>query len=650
MFLYSKMLVIIFCLLINLVWANTPNQTVEVGQSLNISWTFDHTIQDVFISQLDGSPLPTWLHLQVIPKLVGNLTVGDPTGLTTTVSMAYVIDEFSGSLSVVNLTNPNHPTVIGTLSIDYPTGVTEKGSMLVISQWGEKIKVVNVTRPNTPTVVGCCAGGDYPDDVTSDDNWVYIASSDQNLQIIDIQNSTSPVLISQYSTAMPPHRIIVKNSQVYIIGNDGINGYLQIIDVTNASNPVGVSITGISGTSRALALKSHYVYVATSGTGGCLQIFDVTNPSQPILTSTVTHPSTGLVLVGQMVVLVDGANLTVIDVLNPREPKVLYTTESGAIRAVTNGLYVETVGHGLFQIYDLSTWELHGQTDSSDLGHIDVKISSSQPDIVFSIDVVETAPPIINRLFTPPQGGVGLSFNYTFASDTFINIYNDPMDYTANGLPTWLTFVPLSRSLRGTPPTSGVHVIGITATNPLCGRSVTQNLTLIVLQTLTVINLNQEILYSSITSSITFAPIVITTPCPLINLHLVLQDPLVGHLSIGSVGGVASTYNLSTGHWWVSGNRDYVNVLLEDLRFTPHSNASTNTTVDAILTDQLGQVVYDVIPVVYQTTLISSSIQSPPSPHHPHRPLSRHLLRQSHQSYTYRYHLTPHLGWVCWVV
>ncbi len=123
---------------------------------------------------------------------------------------------------------------------------------------------------------------------------------------------------------------------------DRLNG-LQIIDISNLSNPVQIGTLDTSGVARRVVAADQTVngetkriaYLAGGVMG--LQIIDVTDPSHPVLMSsldTVSSSSTGvqnnaldLAVADNRVYLANALDFLIIDVSDPYKPEILFTID-----------------------------------------------------------------------------------------------------------------------------------------------------------------------------------------------------------------------------------------------------------------------------------------------------------------------------------
>jgi hypothetical protein len=136
--------------------------------------------------------------------------------------------------------------------------------------------------------------------------------------------------------------LAVVDSIAYVTDDDS---GLQIIDVSNPTNPSLLGSLDTSGDALGVAVAGSIAYVAT---GGVLELIDVSNPATPSLLSSVdcTYYTYTVTVVGSIAYVGDWApRLLIIDVSNPTNPFIRgsYSTPGGAngIAIVNSIAYVD---------------------------------------------------------------------------------------------------------------------------------------------------------------------------------------------------------------------------------------------------------------------------------------------------------------------
>lgn len=114
------------------------------------------------------------------------------------------------------------------------------------------------------------------------------ASGKPDFWIVDATNGASPVILSSINTGPGLLTIDVSGNYAYA-GNNGTAGQLQVIDITNPSNPILIAsstLPGVSGAGavgNAIFYVNSKVYIATKNASGPeFHIYNVTIPSAPV--------------------------------------------------------------------------------------------------------------------------------------------------------------------------------------------------------------------------------------------------------------------------------------------------------------------------------------------------------------------------------
>jgi hypothetical protein len=158
------------------------------------------------------------------------------------------------------------------------------------------------------------------------------------LKIIDVSNPAHPVLVSSSLSSASDaigRAIRVAGKYAYLGGGGawtGSNyfGTLQIIDVSDRSNPVLVGRASTSGpVGWGLDVVGNYAYLANEHAG--LEVIDVSTPGDPVRVGGIrTGYAFDVSVAGNYVYLVGGPPaLQVIDVSNPADPLRVGSYDNG---------------------------------------------------------------------------------------------------------------------------------------------------------------------------------------------------------------------------------------------------------------------------------------------------------------------------------
>ena len=261
-------------------------------------------------------------------------------------------------------------------------------------------------------------------------NYAYVADYASGLQIIDVSNVTNPFRVGFYDTPGSAQRVALSGGYAYV--TDWGSG-LQIIDVSNVTNPFRVSVYDTPGRARGVALSGNYAYVADWGSG--LQIIDVSNVTNPFRVSAYDTPSNAIdvALSGNYAYVADDTSgLQIIDVSNVTNLMGVgsYDTPDEAVSVVLSGNYAfvaDWVGGGL-QIIDVSN-----VTNPMGVGFYDTPAYAMDVALLGDyayvaddisglqiIDVSNVTNPVLVSFYDTPVIAVSvvLSGGYAFVADT----------------------------------------------------------------------------------------------------------------------------------------------------------------------------------------------------------------------------------------
>nr|NGX43663.1 hypothetical protein [Chlamydiota bacterium] len=272
-----------------------------------------------------------------------------------------------------------------------------------------------------PQLVGSYNTPDSARDVVVSGNYAYVADGGQSsgLQIIDVSNITNPTFAGFYDTPGISFHVAFFGNYAYMA--DWTSG-LQIIDVSNVTNPTLTAFYDTPDVARNIVLSGNYAYVADGGSG--LLIIDVSNATNPTLAGSYNTPDHAFAVVvsGNYAYMANGlSGLLIIDISNVANPTFAgsYNTPDSARAVVVSGnyAYVADRTSGL-QIIDVSN-----ATNPTLLG------SYNTPGNAVDIDVSGNYAYIAGY----DAGGVQIIDVSNAANPTFAGSYNN-MSSRVNGV------------------------------------------------------------------------------------------------------------------------------------------------------------------------------------------------------------------------
>ena len=174
----------------------------------------------------------------------------------------------------------------------------------------------------------------FANNVDVSGNYAYVAAGSTGLQVVDVSNRSNPRIVGSLGLAGNANDVrVVGNSAYVAAGAAGLH-------IVNISNPLAPALSGsrnTGGTAWDLAVKGNKVYVANGANG--LVIIDVSSPSAPVQVGSISLPGTSkgvdIDAVRDIAAVALGGNgLAVVNVATPAAPTLLATLPGGDVRDV----------------------------------------------------------------------------------------------------------------------------------------------------------------------------------------------------------------------------------------------------------------------------------------------------------------------------
>src|SRR5262245_32365468 len=260
---------------------------------------------------------------------------------------------------------------------------------------GNGVMIIDISDPTNPKLVGNytpAEGGRFQDVIVTGGIGYFSSESRGGLHIVDVRDPANPVLLSQITEAKNGfpnvHELFVSSGVLYEA--DARTNHVKVFDVTRPENPSFLheiittdnrfihAITVINGRlftsgwggktdiydvrnilreppkllgSVDSGTSSHAAWMSSDGkllasaretTNGDVRLFDISDPANPEQLASITAQSLGLesfsahnpyILGNMLFVSWYQAGLVVIDITNPRQPKLtgVFDTHTGAI-------------------------------------------------------------------------------------------------------------------------------------------------------------------------------------------------------------------------------------------------------------------------------------------------------------------------------
>ncbi|POZ50708.1 Calx-beta domain-containing protein [Methylovulum psychrotolerans] len=282
-----------------------------------------------------------------LPHLVGSYTNPDGGNLQEIIfknGLAYISASENG-LQVLDVSNPESPTKVGSFKLYYGIDVDLSGNLAYNADSSYGLRILDVSNPNAPVEIGGYATKDsgfvFCKSVTLSGSLAYLVMegidsdfADNGILIIDVSNPYRPTKLNSFPSAFEATDLAISGNQAYVTsGNAG----LLIYDVSNPYNPHQIGSYDVEGFSCVgTTINGNFAYELynlsnSRGTPNILKVLDISNPSSPQLVanydslnvlSVVAEGESTYAFAGDF--KPDGSGfLQILDLTNPNNPSWL---------------------------------------------------------------------------------------------------------------------------------------------------------------------------------------------------------------------------------------------------------------------------------------------------------------------------------------
>lgn len=333
--------------------------------------------------------------LNAISNGTGGALLSKPVSISVAGNYAYVVGG-SNALEIMdisNVTSTNAPvhkaSVVNAdgIPLNDPRSIVVSGNYAYIASTGSSaLEIVDITSPTAPLhkgslttasnqakIVGCRS-------VAISGNYAYLESNGANcVEVVDCSNPANPVHVTTVNhgdggaSLNAPSDIAISGKYAYIVNNadqSGTQAVLQVLDISNPTNPnpVGKLLSAFPGS--AIAAAGNYAYLTTKNSSGYLvfEVIDISNPSTPAIAGTYTstiayapvYPNYHRIFVSGNYAYVAAGSFLIFDITNKTSPNLVKTCSlSGANGVYVSGKYAYVTcsggpGDGQLAIFDVS--------------------------------------------------------------------------------------------------------------------------------------------------------------------------------------------------------------------------------------------------------------------------------------------------------
>ncbi|MCB0787416.1 MAG: hypothetical protein KDC02_24765, partial [Flavobacteriales bacterium] len=277
---------------------SSPDTTLHVVGKLKYQ---DGTQADKRILTSDGQGNASWEQLSVETVFgvgnspsadlsclgtIGSLNFGtDPVAVEVSGNLAYVLDNGTNELKVVDVSDPTAPAVIGILGIGTtPNAIAVLGDHAYVIDVGtDDLKVIDISDPAAPTLAGNVGVGSVPSDVAVSGSHAYVVGN-SSLKVIAVGDPNMPALVGTLGLGANPKSIALNGVYAYVV--DAVSGDLKVIDISNPSMPTLAGSMVLGSSPRSIAIADAYACVIDSDSDD-LKLIDISDPAVPTLAGSV---------------------------------------------------------------------------------------------------------------------------------------------------------------------------------------------------------------------------------------------------------------------------------------------------------------------------------------------------------------------------
>jgi len=412
---------------LQIVDVGTPMNPVVAG-SLDLEGVVSHLAAEgatAFVAVLRQRLVTVDLTDPARPAVLGSLVLEGIQGIA--VSGDHLVAALdSGALAVVDVSDPANPTLRATLELDEPAyGVALAGTLAAVDGVAA-LHLVDLSDPAHPRETGAADLNEWGNSVAISGSLAAVAAFTAT-DLVDISDPANPRLLASLPAPGRANGVAMDGSLLLVA--DSLAG-LVAYDATTPSAPVLEDLFHTDGWAAGIAVEDGVACIANEN---ALVTLDTRNPAHPSVLGEypLGHSAWNLARTGDLVFVTDRDGMTVLDVGDPSNPRVLSRTIQGAGSpvAAVPGLVV-TSGYsngwalGVLDVSDPADPVFMGSVALPDLpyditasGHLAAVICRNAE--LLAVDLsAHTSPSVLSALPLPENGSrIVLAGNTAYVAD-----------------------------------------------------------------------------------------------------------------------------------------------------------------------------------------------------------------------------------------
>ncbi len=233
---------------------------------------------------------------------------------------AYVTYDNGSSVQGMQIFDITNPSSIGVMGfVTTPGGVSSRSAALYVQGRyayipnGNNLSIIDVSNPSRPVIVGAVASG-AGDGVFVQGHYAYVANyANATFRVFDVSNPASPTQTATIASDNNPTNVQVQGKYAYV--TTAGSSKVDIFDISNPASISSVATPTVQNQEYGQYIQGHYDYV-TSSVNNLITVLDITNPASPSTVSSIssTFPD-GIAVQGRYLYTVSPStnNLSIFD-------------------------------------------------------------------------------------------------------------------------------------------------------------------------------------------------------------------------------------------------------------------------------------------------------------------------------------------------
>jgi hypothetical protein len=239
--------------------------------------------QNLFVTTFDG--LVTFnMAVPAAPVQLSTWTTEPEGPRTVAISGTHAVTTSDSTLWMVNISNPNNPTVVGSVGL-VGTGLTLDidGNFAYVSILGSgsayRLQKINISNPAAPVVVATGAVPEYLIDMDVVGDRVFGNGGNSDFYVLDISNPSAPVQLATLPD-LGRDGIFVRNGYAYV--GDFDNG-VHTVDVRTPALPVVIDTLATRTNQYVSSFDVRNNLMLVGQSDNRVDIVDISDPVAPVL-------------------------------------------------------------------------------------------------------------------------------------------------------------------------------------------------------------------------------------------------------------------------------------------------------------------------------------------------------------------------------